>query len=67
MPEGTAQSIACHQEYQCKVACLMEIDARPAMVNRKIREAYTGPRITKAIMAVDAGQGRSTRATSRPT
>ncbi len=56
MPEGTAQAIALHQEYQCKVACFMEIDARPAMVNRKIREAYTGPRITKAIMAVDAGR-----------
>jgi isoquinoline 1-oxidoreductase beta subunit len=56
MPEGTAQAIALHQEYQCKVATFMEIDARPAMVNRKIREAYTGPRITKAIMAVDAGK-----------
>ncbi len=56
MPEGTAQAIALHSEYQCKVACFMEIDARPAMVKRKIREAYTGPRITKAIMAVDAGR-----------
>jgi isoquinoline 1-oxidoreductase beta subunit len=56
MPAGTAQSMAYHEEYQCKIACLMEIDARPAMVNRKIREAYTGPRITKAIIAIDAGK-----------
>ncbi len=61
MPEGTAQSMALHVEYQCKVACLMEIDARPAMVNRKIREAYTGPRITKAIIAVDIGKAINPR------
>jgi isoquinoline 1-oxidoreductase beta subunit len=61
MPEGTAQAIALHQEYQCKVACMMEIDSRPAMVNRKIREAYTGPRITKAIMAVDIGKAINPR------
>jgi isoquinoline 1-oxidoreductase beta subunit len=56
MPAGTGQAIALHEEYKCKVACLMEIDARPAMVNRKIREAYTGPRVTKAIVAIDAGR-----------
>jgi isoquinoline 1-oxidoreductase beta subunit len=61
MPEGTAQAVALHQEYQAKVACFMEIDARPAMVNRKIREAYTGPRITKAIMAVDIGKAINPR------
>ncbi|MBA3745735.1 molybdopterin cofactor-binding domain-containing protein [Sporichthya sp.] len=61
MPEGTAQSIALHSEYQSKVACLMEIDARPAMTNRKIREAYTGPRITKAIMAIDIGKAINPR------
>jgi isoquinoline 1-oxidoreductase beta subunit len=55
MPEGTAQAIAFHEEYHSYVATLMEIDCRPAMVNRKIREAYTGPRITKAIMAIDVG------------
>jgi len=61
MPAGTAQAIALHQEYQCKVGCLMEIDARPAMVNRKIREAYSGPRITKAIMAIDIGKAINPR------
>jgi isoquinoline 1-oxidoreductase beta subunit len=61
MPAGTAQALAYHEEYQCKIACLMEIDARPAMVNRKIREAYTGPRITKAIMGVDIGKAINPR------
>jgi isoquinoline 1-oxidoreductase beta subunit len=55
MPAGTAQAIGFHEEYHSYVACLMEIDARPAMVNRRIREAYAGPRITKAIMAIDIG------------
>jgi len=61
MPEGTAQAIAYHEEYQSKIACLMEIDARPAMVNRKIREAYTGPRITKAIVGIDIGKAINPR------
>jgi isoquinoline 1-oxidoreductase beta subunit len=39
----------------------MEIDSRPSMVNRKIREAYTGPRITKAIMAIDIGNAINPR------
>jgi isoquinoline 1-oxidoreductase beta subunit len=56
MPKGFSQSIALHEEYKCKVACLMELDNRPATANRKIREAYTGPRVTKAIMAIDAGR-----------
>ncbi|NKQ53015.1 xanthine dehydrogenase family protein molybdopterin-binding subunit [Amycolatopsis sp. K13G38] len=55
MPAGTAQAIAFHSEYKSCSAVLMEIDCRPQTVNRKIREAVTGPRITKAVMAVDAG------------
>ena len=35
--------------------CLVEIDCRPATVNRKIREAYTGPRVTKVVFVVDVG------------
>ena len=61
MPKGTAQALAYHEEYQAKIACFMEIDARPATVNRKIREAYTGPRITKAIMAIDIGKAINPR------
>lgn len=55
MPAGTAQGIAIHKEYKGSTAVLVEIDCRPATVNRKIRDAVTGPRVTKATVAVDAG------------
>ncbi|MCW2807293.1 MAG: xanthine dehydrogenase family protein molybdopterin-binding subunit [Marmoricola sp.] len=55
MPAGTAQGIAIHKEYKGATACLVEIDCRPETVNRKVRDGVTGPRVTKAIIAVDAG------------
>ncbi len=55
MAPGTAQGIAIHKEYKGATACLVEIDCRPATVNRKVRDAVTGPRVTKAVVAVDAG------------
>jgi isoquinoline 1-oxidoreductase subunit beta len=55
MPAGTAQGIAIHSEYKSRGACLVEIDCRPATVNRKIPNAYTGPRVTKVVYAVDVG------------
>jgi len=55
MPEGMAQGIALHHEYKSVSAVLMEIDCRPETVNRKIRDAVTGPRVTKAVCVVDAG------------
>jgi isoquinoline 1-oxidoreductase beta subunit len=55
MPAGTAQGVAIHKEYKGSTACLVEIDCRPATVNRKVRDAVTGPRVTKAVIAVDAG------------
>ncbi len=55
MPAGMAQGIAVHTEYKGRSACLVEIDCRPATVNRKIRHAYTGPRVTKVVFAVDVG------------
>lgn len=55
MPAGTAQGIALHKEYKGCTAVLVEIDCRPQTVNRTIREAVTGPRVTKAVIAVDAG------------
>lgn len=55
MAPGTAQGIAFHSEYKGVCACLVEIDCRPATVNRKVRDAVTGPRVTKAIFAVDVG------------
>ncbi|MFD4142691.1 molybdopterin cofactor-binding domain-containing protein [Streptomyces sp. NPDC058572] len=55
MPAGTAQGIAVHPEYHAFVAVLAEIDCRPETTGRKIRNAYTGPRVTKIVCAVDAG------------
>ncbi|HEY1507381.1 MAG TPA: molybdopterin cofactor-binding domain-containing protein [Solirubrobacteraceae bacterium] len=55
MPKGTAQGIAIHSEYKGRAACLVEIDCTPATVNRKIEDAYTGPRVTKVVYAVDVG------------
>ncbi|MDX3000970.1 molybdopterin-dependent oxidoreductase [Kribbella solani] len=56
MPKGTAQGIALHSEYRAAVATLVEIDCRPETVNRRIEgEAVTGPRVTKAVIAIDPG------------
>ncbi|TVT36881.1 xanthine dehydrogenase family protein molybdopterin-binding subunit, partial [Amycolatopsis rhizosphaerae] len=55
MPAGMAQGIAFHAEYKSCSAVLVEIDCRPETVRRKVREGVTGPRVTKAFMAVDAG------------
>jgi len=55
MPAGTAQAIACHGEYKCQLACLMEIDNRPATVAKREKQGWIGPRITKAIFAGTLG------------
>lgn len=50
MPTGFAQGIAVHQETRSFTACLVEIDARPAI-------AGTGPAlVTKAVIAIDVGK-----------
>jgi isoquinoline 1-oxidoreductase beta subunit len=55
MPTGTAQGIAFHAEYKGVSACLVEVDCRPATVDRRVADAYTGPRVTKAVFVVDVG------------
>lgn len=55
MPAGTAQGIAIHKEYKGATAVLVEIDCRPETVNRKVRDAVTGPRVTKAVVVADVG------------
>ncbi|OLZ61350.1 isoquinoline 1-oxidoreductase [Streptomyces sp. IMTB 2501] len=55
MPAGMAQGIALHPEYHACVAVLAEIDCRPQTTGRKVRDAYTGPRVTKVVCAVDVG------------
>ncbi|MGW5425018.1 molybdopterin cofactor-binding domain-containing protein [Streptomyces sp. NPDC003943] len=61
MVPGTAQGIAVHPEYHGFVAVLAEIDCRPETTGRKIRDAYTGPRVTKVVCAVDVGLAVNTR------
>ncbi|ALE85755.1 molybdopterin cofactor-binding domain-containing protein [Pseudonocardia sp. HH130629-09] len=55
MPEGTAQGIAMHVEYKGVACAVVELDCRPETVNRKIRQARTGPRVTKVTYVVDGG------------
>jgi len=55
MPAGTAQGLGLHSEYKSRAAALVEIDCTPATVNRVIPNGYGGPRVTKAVIAVDAG------------
>jgi isoquinoline 1-oxidoreductase beta subunit len=55
MAPGTAQGIAIHNEYKGRAACVVEIDCRPATVNRRIQDGYGGPRVTKATYVVDTG------------
>ncbi|TQL68412.1 isoquinoline 1-oxidoreductase beta subunit [Nocardioides albertanoniae] len=55
MPAGTAQGIAIHKEYKGATAVLVELDCRPETVNREVRDAVTGPRVTKAVVVADVG------------
>ncbi|MFH9616349.1 molybdopterin cofactor-binding domain-containing protein [Streptomyces pratensis] len=55
MPDGTAQGIALHSEYHSASAVLVEIDCRPETVARPIRDGVAGPRVTRVVLAVDAG------------
>ncbi|MGY0489762.1 molybdopterin cofactor-binding domain-containing protein [Streptomyces sp. WG-D5] len=55
LPDGVAQGIAVHTEYHAANAVLVEIDCRPETVNRPVRDGVTGPRVTKAVCAVDVG------------
>ena len=50
------QGIAVHNQYKDSCACLVEIDTRPSTVHRKVEKAYTGPRVTKVVFAVDVGK-----------
>jgi isoquinoline 1-oxidoreductase subunit beta len=55
MPAGTAQGIGIHNEYKSRAASLVEIDCRPATVNRPVQDGVTGPLVTKVVVAVDVG------------
>src|SRR5690606_23678723 len=61
MPPGTAQGLGFHSEYKGRAACLVEIDARPEPVGREVHGGYTGPRVTRAVFAVDVGKAVNPR------
>ena len=56
MAPGTAQGLGFHAEYKGRIACLMEIDATAATVDRNLPVGFGGPRITKAVVAIDVGK-----------
>lgn len=55
MPAHHGQGLGIHSEYHGHTACLVELDASPETVNRKVRQAVTGPRVTKVVFAADVG------------
>jgi len=55
MAPGTAQGIAVHSEYKSRAAVLVEVDCRPSTVHRHVEHGFTGPRVTRAVCAVDVG------------
>jgi isoquinoline 1-oxidoreductase beta subunit len=55
LPDGVFQGVALHAEYRGACCTLVELDCRPETVNRKIKDAVTGPRVTRATVVVDAG------------
>ncbi|TCK27179.1 molybdopterin cofactor-binding domain-containing protein [Pseudonocardia endophytica] len=55
MEPGTAQGIGMHVEYKGVAVAIVELDCRPETVNRQIRQARTGPRVTKVTYVVDVG------------
>jgi isoquinoline 1-oxidoreductase subunit beta len=56
LPEGVGQGVAVWLEHKQVTACLVEIDCRPETVNRKVRQAITGPRVTRAVYATIPGK-----------
>jgi isoquinoline 1-oxidoreductase subunit beta len=55
LPEGVFQGIALHAEYRAACCVIVDLDCRPETVNRKIKDAVTGPRVIRATVVVDAG------------
>ncbi|MDN5857126.1 MAG: molybdopterin-dependent oxidoreductase [Pseudonocardia sp.] len=56
LPDGVAQGIGMHDEYKNSTCCIAEIDTRPETVNRKVRNGFTGPRVTRVTFVTVPGQ-----------
>src|SRR3546814_12755480 len=66
LPSGVAQGIAVHKEYKGASACLVELDTRPQTVNRRNRDAVTGPRVTRVTFAIHVRLPINPRGLSAP-
>jgi isoquinoline 1-oxidoreductase subunit beta len=55
LPKGVGQGIAVHREYKQTMACFVELDCRPQTTKRKVRDAVTGPRVTRAVYVTIPG------------
>ncbi|MFC5752727.1 xanthine dehydrogenase family protein molybdopterin-binding subunit [Actinomadura rugatobispora] len=55
LPPGVAQGIGLAAEYRAECVVLVELDCRPETVNRPIERGVAGPRVTRALVVVDAG------------
>jgi isoquinoline 1-oxidoreductase subunit beta len=56
LPPGVGQGVAVWLEHKQATACLVELDCRPETVNRQVRQAITGPRVTRAVYATVPGK-----------
>ena len=54
-PRGPPRASRSTREYKGATACWSRSTADPETVNRKIHHAVTGPRVTKAVIAIDVG------------
>ena len=56
LPPGVGQGVALWLEHKQATGCLVELDCRPETVNRQVRQAITGPRVTRAVYATVPGK-----------
>ncbi len=56
LPPGVGQGVALWLEHKQATGCLVELDCRPEQVNRQVRQAITGPRVTRAVYATVPGK-----------
>lgn len=50
LPKGFGRGFGLHREYKQTICAFIELDCRQETVDRDVREAWTGPRVTKAVV-----------------
>ena len=56
LPQGVGQGVAVWLEHKQVTGALVQLDCRPETVNRKVSQAITGPRVTRAVYATVPGK-----------